>query len=562
MKNKIKSALISVWDKEGLDVVVRQLDALGVDIISTGGTYDYILELGIPVRSVEEITGHEEILDGRVKTLHPSIFGGILFRRSSKEDIKQVNSKGIPTIDLVIVDLYPFEETIANFENDGLTDDDAIEKIDIGGVSLIRAAAKNHKDVLVIGHRGQYDLLMQVLNAGGSTTFEERRDFAIDAFNITSNYDAEIFKYLLGPDPDDLDVLDLMNQKPVGGLSFNIETDDYSLNDFLICWDKFGTRPNRLLMQGMYSTRLFEDAISDLVTEKNVFSEAFPDSNGDLQNDRVFVKIDEGCYMSYLVVDRESEDSFIDSIQVLYSDGYSVDVIRELLSQCQLQEDEESSVLNAISISQGGLELEPISMSGLDSENVQYYYSRKTFSSIGKMVKKMRKTEGGMIVIHGERGTGKTSIVKHLADKLGRMVVFVPNNMIDHTINNPEFRKFLRRLDRPVLILDDCEQSLGEVFNRPSQTTTNLIQLVDGMFSESTGVSVVCIFNVEDEDEIDFSILDSNNLIDVLEFDRLSSEEAKELSTHLGKSKKYNNGVRMIDVVKKRDVREKSEIGF
>lgn len=562
MKNKIKSALISVWDKEGLDVVVRQLDALGVDIISTGGTYDYILELGIPVRSVEEITGHEEILDGRVKTLHPSIFGGILFRRSSKEDIKQVKSKGIPTIDLVIVDLYPFEETIANFENGGLTDDDAIEKIDIGGVSLIRAAAKNHKDVLVIGHRGQYDLLMQVLNAGGSTTFEERRDFAIDAFNITSNYDAEIFKYLLGPDPDDLDVLDLMHQKPVGGLSFNIETDDYSLNDFLICWDKFGTRPNRLLMQGMYSTRLFEDAISDLVTEKNVFSEAFPDSNGDLQNDRVFVKIDEGCYMSYLVVDRESEDSFIDSIQVLYSDGYSVDVIRELLSQCQLQEDEESSVLNAISISQGGLELEPISMSGLDSENVQYYYSRKTFSSIGKMVKKMRKTEGGMIVIHGERGTGKTSIVKHLADKLGRMVVFVPNNMIDHTINNPEFRKFLRRLDRPVLILDDCEQSLGEVFNRPSQTTTNLIQLVDGMFSESTGVSVVCIFNVEDEDEIDFSILDSNNLIDVLEFDRLSSEEAKELSTHLGKSKKYNNGARMIDVVRKRDVREKSEIGF
>ena len=194
---KISSALISVYDKTGLDEVVKLLNDNGVVIYSTGGTYDFIKSLEIPVISVESLTEFPEILGGRVKTLHPKIFGGILNQRDSKSDQKDVKKHNINNIDLVIVDLYPFEETVMD---GSATHEDIIEKIDIGGISLIRAAAKNYNDVLVVSNKNQYVPLMEVLSTDCSSELEVREEFAIDAFNNTSNYDNEIFKYLIGDD--------------------------------------------------------------------------------------------------------------------------------------------------------------------------------------------------------------------------------------------------------------------------------------------------------------------------------------------------------------------------
>ena len=189
---QISSALISVYSKEGLDRIVKKLNELGVTLYSTGGTYSFIEGLGIQVSAVEELTSYPSILGGRVKTLHPKVFGGILGRRENQGDLDQLAEYDIPEIDLVIVDLYPFEDTVRS----GAADQDIIEKIDIGGISLIRAAAKNHKDVLVVASMDQYEPLLELLESGeGSSSPEQRRAYAAEAFNVSSHYDAEIFKY-------------------------------------------------------------------------------------------------------------------------------------------------------------------------------------------------------------------------------------------------------------------------------------------------------------------------------------------------------------------------------
>lgn len=192
MAIKIRSALISVFYKDNLEKIVKKLDELGVKIYSTGGTQSFIEKLGVDVTSVESVTSYPSILGGRVKTLHPKVFGGILARRENEDDRKHVGEYEIPEIDLVIVDLYPFEQTVAS----GAGEADIIEKIDIGGISLIRAAAKNYKDVLVVSSRDQYDSLFQLLEEKkGDTELADRKEFAKEAFNISSHYDSAIFNF-------------------------------------------------------------------------------------------------------------------------------------------------------------------------------------------------------------------------------------------------------------------------------------------------------------------------------------------------------------------------------
>lgn len=188
----IKTALISVYHKDGLDEIITLLHNNGVKFLSTGGTKSFIEELGYPCDAVEDLTGYPSILGGRVKTLHPKVFGGILNRRENENDQQQIAQYEIPSIDLVIVDLYPFVDTVAS----GACDADIIEKIDIGGISLIRAAAKNHKDVIIVASKAQYAPLAELLKKNGATSsLDERRWFAKEAFAVSSSYDSSIFEY-------------------------------------------------------------------------------------------------------------------------------------------------------------------------------------------------------------------------------------------------------------------------------------------------------------------------------------------------------------------------------
>ncbi|NOY51436.1 MAG: bifunctional phosphoribosylaminoimidazolecarboxamide formyltransferase/IMP cyclohydrolase [Chlorobi bacterium] len=193
MAKKITTALISVYYKDGLKNVLEKLKQRDVEVYSTGGTYKYITENGYSAKTIESLTTYPSILGGRVKTLHPKVFGGILARRENNSDLEQLDEYAIPQFDLVIVDLYPFEETVANTANES----DITEKIDIGGISLIRAAAKNHKDVLVVSSSGMYGELISLLDKNnGETEIDDRKYFAAQAFNISSHYDTAIFNWM------------------------------------------------------------------------------------------------------------------------------------------------------------------------------------------------------------------------------------------------------------------------------------------------------------------------------------------------------------------------------
>lgn len=186
---RIKTALISVFHKDGLEQILAKLHADGVKFLSTGGTQQFIESLGYPCHKVEDITTYPSILGGRVKTLHPKIFGGILGRRAMASDTLQMAQYDIPEIDLVIVDLYPFEDTVAS----GASATDIIEKIDIGGISLIRAGAKNFNDVVIVPSKAEYPLLQKILDEkGAQTDLDERRTFATRAFGVSSHYDSAI----------------------------------------------------------------------------------------------------------------------------------------------------------------------------------------------------------------------------------------------------------------------------------------------------------------------------------------------------------------------------------
>lgn len=196
---KIQSALISVYYKDGLAPIISKLHSEGVVLYSTGGTQQFIEEMGVPVIPVEDLTGYPSIFGGRVKTLHPKVFGGILYRREVKEDVEVAKQYEIPALDLVMVDLYPFEETVAS----GASDEDIIEKIDIGGISLIRGAAKNFQDVLIVSSRSQYGQVLELFaEQGAATTLEQRRLFAGKAFAVSSGYDAAIGSYFSGKQGD------------------------------------------------------------------------------------------------------------------------------------------------------------------------------------------------------------------------------------------------------------------------------------------------------------------------------------------------------------------------
>ena len=560
MTKKISTALISVYDKTGLEEVVTRLVDLGVTIYSTGGTYDFIKKLNQPVVSVDSLTEFPEILGGRVKTLHPKVFGGILNQRGSKSDQKEIKKHKIPEIDLVIVDLYPFADTV---NDETKTHEDIIEKIDIGGISLLRAAGKNYNDVIVIASKDQYPLLLEVIKEGTSE-LEEREEFAIDAFNITSNYDAEIFKYLLDGNlemPEGMGQFGM--QQNQSGLSINVSKDDHNLNDFLLCWEKFGQRPNRILIHNTYSSKLFNKAINDFILDKNVFTEVIPDSEELIINDKMFVKLDEDCYLSYIVADRNMDNSFIDSITFYYNNGYDkVQDFVELLNECVLDFcEDDSNKLNTIGLSQNGLELEPVNFHNIDLENIEMFYNEQTFKSVEKAIKKIKKADKGLTVLYGDRGTGKTSIINHLATKLDRIIIFIPNNMIEHTINNPDFRRFIKKYERPIIVLDDCEMLFNEMY-KSNPISNNLLQMVDGFLSDTMNVNIIALFNTDTEDDIDESLLDCNNLIDVIEFELLSIEESNELAKHLESNKKYKNKSRVIDIIKKRSSNEVNKIGF
>lgn len=350
-------------------------------------------------------------------------------------------------------------------------------------------------------------------------------------------------------------------------LNLNVNKDDAELNDFLYCWDQFESRPNKIVIHNTYSTNLFTELLDNYIVERNFFTEVLPAEDEFVINDKMFVKITDDIYCGYIVVDRRHENSITSEVSFFYKEEENFKQIQKIveeLNSCIINfDEEESNNLNTIALSStSGLEIEPVDMSDFDSDNFDLFYSKRTLKDINKLIKEIKKSPKGLSILYGERGTGKTSVINQLASKLGRIVIFIPNNMIEHTISNPEFRKFLKRYSKPVIVVDDCEMMFNDYFSKSNMFVNNLLQMTDGFLSDSMEVNVVAMFNVDNEDEIDHSLLESNNLLSVIEFSELSEEEANDLAEHLGYKKQYKNKTTVLDITKNRKPKNLKEFGL
>ena len=334
-------------------------------------------------------------------------------------------------------------------------------------------------------------------------------------------------------------------------LKININKDDSGLNDFLYLWDIFKTRPNKVLIHGTFDFKETENFF-DQYEKVNKFTEIICLETDDIINDKVLLKSNECVYISYIAVDKLTESAVISDITIYYSSSEDADEVNEIIksiSEYQLIDDlEEGHNLNVVSLSNNSIELEEIKYDDIDIDNIEEYYSKQTFKDLSKWLKKSKKQESGLSILYGKRGTGKSSIIKYLATKLDRNLIFVPNNLVDLTINSSDFSKFLRKHENPILILDDCEMIFNEFFTKSNIIANNLMQLVDGLLSNK--LSIITIFNVEDKSEIDHNLIECNNLIDIIEFTDLSNSEANQLSELLGYKQKHKNDIRLLDLIK------------
>jgi len=356
----------------------------------------------------------------------------------------------------------------------------------------------------------------------------------------------------------------MKSEKKYSNLSININNEDEN-NDFLYCWDKFGDRPNKIKVFNSYLKEEFLEILDEYKKEISLSSEVIPAEEYDIVNEKHFIKVSDTIYISYIILDKDSEESMIHEVSFFFKnvneDADLVNQISKKLNECIVDLSEEDDVrhnLHTISISQQGLDLEPISKPELED----FYYNEKTFKSIKSLIKKIKKSNKGLSVLHGARGTGKSTLIYYLSESIDRNIIYIPNNMLDATISNPEFKSFIRKFNKPIIVIDDCEMIFNEMFTKSNIYVNNLLQMVDGVTADSTPVNIITIFNVDEEEEIDHNLLDCNALQGIVYFDYLNSEEATDLSKHLEHNKKYKTKTRLVDIIKKNKPNGYKKIGL
>lgn len=347
-------------------------------------------------------------------------------------------------------------------------------------------------------------------------------------------------------------------------MNFNLNIngdDDYNLSDYFIIYEKFGQRPNKLIVHDSFLGSDFEKSITKL--NVNRVTELLPTEDRYIVNERVLLEINEDIWCSYFIINKDSDNFIINDICFFYKKDENINYINEVidrLSNSVLDYDKESiNKFNTVSISNGSLDIEPIYVD-VDSLSVVGKYKSETIKIVNNLSKKIKKTNKGLSIFYGDKGVGKTTMLKYLSSKVDRMSIYIPNNMIDITINNPEFKTVLKKFDKVFILIDDCE-FLSNQFLKLNHFSNNIIQLVDGFLSDSLNIHILLVFNVN-RDEIDESILECNNLIDIVEFGKLNSHSANELSKKMGFNRKYKYDVRLSDVVNDKIVESDNKIGL
>lgn len=326
-------------------------------------------------------------------------------------------------------------------------------------------------------------------------------------------------------------------------------TTDDSMNDFLFCTDFFGERPSKIVLafnfKAVEFVKYFEDSECF-----NVLTEVVPADGASIVNEKYLIKINnKDAFISYTHVDKNVETSYITNVVIYYKLPCEIGEVLSELDSFISNTDDSKNKINIINNSPTGLVLEEMSLMEADYDNMRVYYNHTSIKGINKIIKKIGKNNKGLFIVYGKRGCGKTTALNYIANTITKMSIFIPNNMLDYTINNPEFIEILKTYN-PVLILDDCEVLFDTMYAKSTVTCSNILQMVDGFYSDEIDTHIIMSYNTNTEDDIDSDLLDANNLLRVVKMDALEKDKANELSKYLNLGHEVKNDILLIDLLK------------
>lgn len=342
----------------------------------------------------------------------------------------------------------------------------------------------------------------------------------------------------------------------------SIHDDNSELNDFLILFDKFQQRPNKVIIHDTFAGNNFLEIINSQNFSK--VQELIPIEDDYLINEKNLVQINQNIYCSFVIIDKNSNNSLVNDVIFYYrnqSDESEIETIISKISECVIDYEEDTfNKFNTISISPNSFELDPFYLE-TDEIQIQGRYNKEVIKSVEKLQKKIKKTNRGLSIICGQRGVGKTLLTQYLCSKIDRLTIFIPNNMVDLTINNPEFKAFLKKFEKLLIVIDDCEFLTNNQLLKINQFTNNILQLTEGFLSNFFNIQIILLFN-STTDEIDENLLQSNSLLDTIEIDKLETKVANQLSKELKFNKNYQTPTKLIDVILNKNQVKTDKIGL
>ena len=351
-------------------------------------------------------------------------------------------------------------------------------------------------------------------------------------------------------------------------LNLNVNKDDLVVNDFLQAWESSNKRPSKVNIFKNYDLPSFKKYFEDKIIERYVQRDIIPYGSDDIINERFFCKLSNTIWVTYSIYDSLNEESFVGELSFYYDIDESefLQTIIEDLEEFILSDDDDLNVegnLYSVVINQNGFDLESIKRPHIDQE-IENYYNDDVFKSLKKLAKKLAKNSKGLSILYGERGTGKTSSLYHLSElNKDKKFIYLPSSFFELVLNNPEFRFFLKKNNNSVLILDDCEIFFSDLYSKSNLLSNNLLQLVDGLDSDSLNLNLILLMNCLDDKDIDVQLLSCNNLIDVIEFTPLKKNKMNYLCKVLKKKNKFVNDTKLIDILRnKYQNKNDYDIGF
>lgn len=357
--------------------------------------------------------------------------------------------------------------------------------------------------------------------------------------------------------------------KNINKINITIDKDDSNVNDYLIAWSELNNRPNKTTFHGFFETDKFKKFLDGFeFQEVNNFTDYIPNEETPVVNQRCFGIIEEDIYLAFTSLDKNHEDGMVTDINFFFNNNKKQKVEEILENLYELSNKEETELdeelvkenIFILHLSQNGFELETLKTRS-DFEDIEYYYEDDILKKVKKTAKLIKKENKGLTIISGERGCGKTNLLSFISSKVDKKCIFIPCNLIENSINNCEFRRFLKQYPDSIILLDDIELYLSQIYSKSNLFTNNLLQLVDGLQSDSLNLNIILSMNCN-LSEIDKTVLESNSIIDIIEVCKLSEEKLQELSEFLGKEGSLKSDTSLNNVLKGKKKKKTTELGF